>query len=95
MFLRVSQFEIQAQQLRLAAHADSVAERRYRLTRESYLAGQGDLNSINFAQSEKENARRVYLDAIRNYWSSYYDVRRATLYDFERGTPIRPPAVEF
>jgi outer membrane protein len=95
VFLRVSQFEIQAQQLRLAAHADSVAERRHRLTRETYLAGAGDLNSINFAQSEKESARRVYLDAIRNYWSSYYDVRRATLYDFERGRPLQPPDVVF
>ena len=95
VFLRVSQFQIQAQQLRLAAHADSVAERRHRLTRESYLAGQGDLNSINFAQSEKESARRVYLDAIRNYWSSYYDVRRATLYDFERGAALEPPPVTF
>jgi len=95
VFLRVSQFGIQAQQLRLAAHADSVAERRYRLTRESYLAGQGDLNSINFAQSEKEDARRAYLDAIRNYWSSYYDVRRATLYDFERGAALEAPPVDF
>ena len=95
VFLRVSQFEIQAQQLRLSAHADSVAERRYRLTRESYLAGQGDLNSINFAQSEKEDARRAYLDGIRNYWSSYYDVRRATLYDFQRGAALEAPAVDF
>jgi outer membrane protein len=95
VFLRVSQFEIQAQQLRLAAHADSVAERRYHLTHQSYLAGQGDLNSINFAQEEKESARRVYLDAIRNYWSSYYDVRRCTLYDFERGAALEAPAVEF
>jgi outer membrane protein TolC len=95
VFLRVSQFEIQAKQLRLSAHADSVAERRYRLTRESYLGGQGDLNSINIAQSEKEDARRGYLDAIRNYWTSYYDVRRATLYDFERGRLIQPPVVEF
>lgn len=95
VFLRVSQFEIQAEQLRLAAHADSVAERRHRLTRESYMAGHGDLNSINIAQSERENARSSYLDAIRNYWSSYYDVRRATLYDFERDAAIQPPAVEF
>jgi outer membrane protein TolC len=96
VFLRVSQFSIQAQQLRLAAHADSVAERRHELTRRSYLAsGQGDFNSINVAQADKENARRGYLDAMRNYWASYYDVRRATLYDFERGEALPAPAVEF
>ena len=95
VFLRVSQFDIQARQLRLAAHADSVAERRLRLTRDGYKAGRGDLNSINIAQSERDNARSGYLDAIRNYWSSYYDVRRATLYDFERRSALQPPDVVF
>ena len=40
-------------------------------------------------------APQVYLDAIRNYWSSYYDVRRATLFDFERGSALQPPDVVF
>ena len=40
-------------------------------------------------------AKAVYLDAIRNYWSSYYDVRRATLFDFERGSALQPPDVVF
>jgi outer membrane protein TolC len=95
VFLRVSQFQIQERQLRLAARADSVAERRYKLTRDRYVSGEGDLNSVNIAQTEKDNARRGYLDALRSYWSAYYDVRRATLYDFERGVPIRPPDVSF
>jgi outer membrane protein TolC len=95
VFLRVSQFDIQARQLRLAARADSVAQRRHEMTRERYLAGQADLNSVNIAQVEKENARRGYLDAMRNYWATYYDVRRATLYDFEGRQALGPPEVRF
>jgi outer membrane protein TolC len=96
VFLRVSQFNLQAQQLRLSAHADSVAQRRHQLTRRRYLtSGQGDFDAINVAQMEKENARRAWLDAMRTYWTSYYDVRRATLYDFERAEPLSVPGVEF
>jgi len=95
VFLRVAQFQIQERQLELSARADSVAERRYQLTRDRYVSGEGDLNSVNIAQTEKDSARRGYLDALSSYWYAYYDVRRATLYDFERGTPIRPPEVSF
>jgi len=88
VFLRVSQFQIQAQQLEIAALADSVAQRRYRLARERYIDGRLDLNSVQIAQNEKDNARRSYLDAQRSYWWAYVDVRRATLYDFERHAPL-------
>ena len=95
VFLRVSQFEIQARQVRLAALADSIAQRRFEMTQRRYLAGQGDLNSLNIARGEKEGARRGYLDAMRSYWGNYYDVRRATLYDFEHNQPLSAPPVSF
>lgn len=95
VFLKVAQFDIQARQFRLASRADSVAERRYAMTRERYMSGEGDLNSTNIAQVERENARRSYYDALRTYWSVYYDVRRAALYDFERGRRLEPPSVSF
>jgi outer membrane protein len=95
IFVRVSEFEIQARQLRVSAHADSVAYRRHQITRERYLRAEGDLNSVNIAKTEKDRAREAYLDAMRNYWSALYELRRATLYDFERGEPIQPPPVEF
>jgi outer membrane protein TolC len=95
VFLRVSQFDIQARQLRLAARADSVAQRRYAMTWERYLANQDDLNSVTIAQIEKGNARRSYIDVMRDYWAAYYEVRRTTLYDFERREPLSPPYVKF
>jgi outer membrane protein TolC len=88
VFLRVSQFQIQEQQLEVASLADSVGQRRYRLTRERYMDGHGDLNSLQIAQNERDGARRAYLDALRSYWYAYIDVRRATLYDFERRMPL-------
>jgi outer membrane protein TolC len=95
VFLRVSQFGIQERQLELSALADSIAQRRYAVTRERYLARQGDLNSVDIAQREMDSSRRMYLDALRSYWAAYFDLRRATLYDFERGQPLQAPEVKF
>lgn len=95
VFLRVSQFGIQERQLELSALADSIAQRRYAVTRDRYLSGRGDLNSVNIAQQEMDNSRRAYLDALRSYWAAYYDLRRATLYDFEREQPLASPEVRF
>ncbi|HET9327284.1 MAG TPA: TolC family protein [Candidatus Eisenbacteria bacterium] len=95
IFFKVTQFQIQSKQLHLSFRADSIADRRYRKLRERYLGGEGDLNSVNIALNEKESARRGYLDALRSYWSAYYDLRRGTLYDFERRQAIPPPKVSF
>jgi len=95
IYVKVTQFQIQARQLQLSFRADSIADRRYQKLRERYLNGEGDLNSVNIAQNEKEIARRGYLDALRSYWSAYYEVRRGTLYDFERRQAIPPPTVSF
>lgn len=95
IFVKVAQFQIQAKQLQLSFRADSIADRRYRKLRERYLNGEGDMNSVNIAQNEKEGARRGYLDALRSYWAAYYDLRRGTLYDFERGQAIQAPTLSF
>jgi len=95
VFLKFSNFGIQEQQLELATLADSVAQRRYQVTRGNVLAGRGDLNSLDIAQTEMDNSRRGYFDALRSYWQAYYDVRRAALYDFERERPLEAPEVRF
>lgn len=95
VFLKFSQFQIQEQQLNMATLADSIAQRRYDLTREKVLSGRGDLNSLDIAQNEMDNARRGYFDALRSYWSAYADLRRVSLYDWERDRPLEAPEVRF
>jgi len=89
VFLRVSEFDIQSRQLDLSARADSIAQRRYDMTRGRWLAGRGDLDALGQAQRERDSARRGWLDALRSYWTAYYSLRLTTLYDFERGEPLR------
>lgn len=88
VFLQVMQFNIQDQQLKTAAKADTVARRRYQVAKARYLTGKIDITDLNIAQQEKDRARLQYLEALRNYWNAYYTLRRLTLYDFIANKPI-------
>jgi len=34
------------------------------------------------AQTDKDNSIVAHVQALRNYWTSFYRLRRVTLYDF-------------
>ena len=40
------------------------------------------------AQNEKDAAVLSYVQALRTYWTSYYYLRRVTLYDFAIGREL-------
>ena len=82
IFLIVSQFNFQDDQLAIAAKSDTIASRRYEVTKQRFLIGKIDVLELNVADSEKDVAKRNFITALRNYWTDFYNVRRLTLYDF-------------
>jgi len=84
IFLNVNQFNMQDDQLLIAAKADTIAQKRYDVTKQRFLIGKIDVLDLNIADSEKDVAKRGYIAALRNYWTAYYYVRRLTLFDFDR-----------
>ncbi len=82
IFLNVMEFNLQDDQLMIAAKADTIAQKRYDVTKQRFYIGKIDVTDLNIADSEKDVAKRGYISALRNYWTSFYDVRRLTLYDF-------------
>lgn len=76
-------------QLLLAAKADTVATKRFDVAKNRYVIGRIGMDNLCLAQQEKDQALRAYAQALRGYWSAYYRLRRATLYDFERGVGLR------
>jgi hypothetical protein len=32
---------------------------------------------------EKDQAKRNYIETLRDFWIAYYEIRKLTLYDFE------------
>jgi len=83
IFLTVMQFNMQKNQLYIAAKADTVAQKRYDVTQKRYMIGQvNDVLELNNAQIDNDNARMGYYSALRSYWLNYYQLRKMTLYDF-------------
>jgi outer membrane protein TolC len=86
---RVRQFMLQQNQLIIAQKSDTIAQRRYEVTRARYLIGKVDITNLLIAQNEKDNARTGLIRAQRDYWLAWYELRRSTLFDFIQNEPIR------
>ena len=88
IFLLVARFNMQYEQVVIAAKADTVAQKGYSITKARYLIGKISITDLNIAQSEADQSKSNYINALWTYWSNYYQLRRLTLYDFEREMPI-------
>lgn len=89
IFLKVMQFNMQKNQLLIASKADTVAQKRFDVTQKRYMIGKvNDILELNNAQIDNDNARIGYYNALKTYWSSYYELRRLTLFDFRDNRKI-------
>lgn len=88
VFIQVMQFNLQNDQLNIAAKADTIAQLRFDVTRERFLIGKIDVLDLNIALTEKDVAKRNYISTLRNYWRYYFNLRRLTLYDLEKDQPL-------
>jgi outer membrane protein TolC len=68
----------------IAAKADTVAAKQFEVARNRYIIGKITNEALYLAQGEKDAAVLADVQALRNYWTSYYHLRRVTLYDFEK-----------
>ncbi len=82
VFLEVTRFNLQDEQLLIAAKSDTIAQIRYNITKQRFKVGKVDILDLNTALKEKDVARRDYVAALRDFWQNYYRIRGYTLYDF-------------
>lgn len=65
------------------------------MARNRYVIGKISYDALDLAQGQRDAAVPSSVQALRNYWTVYYHLRRVTLYDFERHerrrTASRPP----
>ena len=83
LFLTVRKFNLQDDQVEVAARADTIAQRRYEVAKQRFLVGKIDVLKLNEARKDKDISKNTYISAIKQYWSMYYDLRQITLYDFK------------
>jgi len=76
------QFEMLYLQIETTKKSDMVGLERYMVAQNRYLIGKIDITNLNIALTEKDTAKRSYLQALRSFWVAYYNLRKLTLYDF-------------
>ena len=88
IFILTEQFNNQAEQLRIAIEADTIARRRYHTNVETFKIGSISTLELSDAQKAKDQARQNRIQQLFNYWYYYYQLRSIALWDFERGCDI-------
>ena len=88
IFILTEQFNNQAEQLRIASEADTIARRRYHTNVETFKIGSISTLELSDAQKAKDQARQNRIQQLFNYWYYYYQIRSIALWDFERGCEL-------
>lgn len=82
IYQSVMEFNLQAEQVKNAAKADTVAQKGYEIAFQRFLIGKVDVTDLNIARNSLESARKAYISEVKTYWSYYYRLRMLTLFDF-------------
>ncbi len=88
LFLDVEQFNLQKNQVAIAAKSDTVAMKRYEVTKQRFLIGKIAVLDLNDADNRKDQNRRAYVQALQDYWTYFYNMRALTLFDFIDRKPL-------
>ncbi len=86
--LDVEQFNLQAEQVAIAAKSDTVAAKMYEVTKARFLIGKIAVLELNNADTRKDQNRRAYVQALQNYWNYFFNIRTLALYDFLNRKPL-------
>ncbi|MBS2213711.1 TolC family protein [Carboxylicivirga mesophila] len=86
--VQVEQFSLLKAQLEIAEEADLVADNGYKIALKKFQNGEISIADLNISLSEREKAKRDYINSLETYWVAYYRLRELTLYDFEKGQKI-------
>jgi len=57
------------------------AEERFQISNDRYILGNIDITNLTLAQREKDQTKRNFINALKSYWVSYYEIRALSGYD--------------
>jgi outer membrane protein TolC len=88
VMMNVLEFNLQSEQVLNSAKADTIAQMGFDVTMRRFKIGKLDVTKLNLARNDLENARRAYINSLRKYWLSYYQIRGVALFDFEKNVDL-------
>ena len=88
VIMTVNDFNVQRNLIASAQEALDLALLAYEQTRQRFIIGKADVNSLTLSLNRQQEAQKNYISALQNYWLSYYKIRKLTLFDFASGRSI-------
>lgn len=85
VIMTVSDFNVQQGLVASAEEALDLSILAYNETRQRFIIGKADINSLTLSLNRQQEAQRNYISALKNYWLNYYKIRKLTLHDFASG----------
>lgn len=85
LIMTVSDFNIQQSLIESAEEALDLSIMAYNETRQRFIIGKADINSLTLSLNRQQSAQKNYISALQNYWLNYYKIRKLTLHDFASG----------
>ena len=80
----VSEFNRQQGLTKKSLEAYKMATTVYDINKQRFIIGKTDVNTLTLSLNRKDSAHRNYLSALNRYWILYYNLRKLTLFDFEK-----------
>ncbi len=84
----VMQFNMQARKVNIASLTDRRSGQRHTVAMKLFVMGRIGILDLMSAVTERNNAKRNFINTMRTYWSLYYTLRSLTSFDFERGMTL-------
>lgn len=84
----IANWEQLQREIELQKEIREVSLDRFEISRQRYVLGAISITDLTIAQREKDQAQRDYINTLRMYWITYYQIRKLTAYDFENDMPI-------
>ena len=84
----VMQFNMQARKVGIASLTSRRSTQRHSVAMKLFVMGRIGILDLMNAITEKNVAKRSFINAMSTYWTLYYTLRSMTAYDFEHNTEI-------
>ncbi len=62
----------------------SLANDAYRINKKRFIVGKADMSTLTLSLNRYKEEQRNYLNSLKSYWTSYYKIKKLTLYDFDK-----------
>ena len=80
----VAEFNRQQNLTKKSLEAYNIATTTYNINKQRFIIGKTDVNTLTLSLNRKDSAMQNYLSALSRYWSLFYNIRKLTLFDFEK-----------